>query len=296
MTDTHIIDGKSIAQALRNDIKSKSELLLSQRSIKPGLAVLLVGENPASQVYVRSKELACLEAGFHSVVHRVPSTTTEAEVMEVIQQWNNDPAIHGILVQLPMPKHISEQRVLFSISPYKDVDGLHPENVGRLCLGLPGFVPCTPAGIMELFKISKISLAGKHVVVVGRSNLVGKPITNLLYQKTPYANAVVTICHTGADDIRKFTTQADVLIAAIGVPNRITADDVKDGVIVIDVGINKISDPTTKSGSRLVGDVDYASVFPKSQAITPVPKGVGPMTIAMLLDNTYRSAAGEIFG
>lgn len=295
MTDTHIIDGKSIAQALRNDIKSKSELLLSQRSIKPGLAVLLVGENPASQVYVRSKELACLEAGFHSVVHRVPSTTTEAEVMDVIQQWNNDPAIHGILVQLPMPKHISEQRVLFSISPYKDVDGLHPENVGRLCLGLPGFVPCTPAGIMELFKISNISLAGKHVVVVGRSNLVGKPITNLLYQKTPYANAVVTICHTGADDIRKFTTQADVLIAAIGVPNRITADDVKDGVIVIDVGINKISDPTTKSGSRLVGDVDYASVFPKSQAITPVPKGVGPMTIAMLLDNTYRSAAGEIF-
>ncbi len=296
MTDTHIIDGKSIAQALRNDIKSKSELLLSQRSIKPGLAVLLVGENPASQVYVRSKELACLEAGFHSVVHRVPSTTTEAEVMDVIREWNNDPAIHGILVQLPMPKHISEQRVLFSISPYKDVDGLHPENVGRLCLGLPGFVPCTPAGIMELFKISNISLAGKHVVVVGRSNLVGKPITNLLYQKTPYANAVVTICHTGADDIRKFTTQADVLIAAIGVPNRITADDVKEGVIVIDVGINKISDPTTKSGSRLVGDVDYASVFPKSQAITPVPNGVGPMTIAMLLDNTYRSAAGEIFG
>ncbi len=296
MTDTHIIDGKSIAQSIRNDIKIKSELLQTQKGITPGLAVLLVGENPASQVYVRSKELACLEAGFHSVVHRVPSTTTEAEVMNVIQQWNNDPAIHGILVQLPMPKHISEQRVLFSISPYKDVDGLHPENVGRLCLGLPGFVPCTPAGIMELFKISNISLAGKHVVVVGRSNLVGKPITNLLYQKTPYANAVVTICHTGADDIRKFTKQADVLIAAIGVPNRITADDVKDGVIVIDVGINKISDPTTKSGSRLVGDVDYASVFPKSQAITPVPKGVGPMTIAMLLDNTFRSAAGEIFG
>ena len=296
MTDTHIIDGKSIAQSIRNDIKIKSELLQTQKGITPGLAVLLVGENPASQVYVRSKELACLEAGFHSVVHRVPSTTTEAEVMNVIQQWNNDPAIHGILVQLPMPKHISEQRVLFSISPYKDVDGLHPENVGRLCLGLPGFVPCTPAGIMELFKISNISLAGKHVVVVGRSNLVGKPITNLLYQKTPYANAVVTICHTGADDIRKFTKQADVLIAAIGVPNRITADDVKEGVIVIDVGINKISDPTTKSGSRLVGDVDYASVFPKSQAITPVPKGVGPMTIAMLLDNTFRSAAGEIFG
>ncbi|MFN8359036.1 MAG: tetrahydrofolate dehydrogenase/cyclohydrolase catalytic domain-containing protein [Candidatus Kapaibacterium sp.] len=292
---TEIIDGKSIAQALRNDIKMKSELLYSQRGIKPGLAVLLVGENPASQVYVRSKEAACLEAGFHSVVMRVPSTTTEAEVMAVIEAWNNDPAIHGILVQLPMPKHINEQRVLFSISPYKDVDGLHPENVGRLCLGLPGFVPCTPAGIMELFKISNISLAGKHVVVVGRSNLVGKPITNLLYQKTPYANAVVTICHTGTDDIRKFTRQADVLVAAIGVPNRITADDVKDGVIVIDVGINKIADPTTKSGSRLVGDVDYASVFPKSQAITPVPKGVGPMTIAMLLDNTYRSAAGEIF-
>lgn len=295
MIDTQIIDGKSIAQSIRNEMKIKSEHLLTEKGIRPGLAVLLVGENPASQVYVRSKEAACLEAGFHSVVMRVPSTTTEAEVMAVIEAWNNDPAIHGILVQLPMPKHINEQRVLFSISPYKDVDGLHPENVGRLCLGLPGFVPCTPAGIMELFKISNISLAGKHVVVVGRSNLVGKPITNLLYQKTPYANAVVTICHTGTDDIRKFTRQADVLVAAIGVPNRITADDVKDGVIVIDVGINKIADPTTKSGSRLVGDVDYASVFPKSKAITPVPKGVGPMTIAMLLDNTYRSAAGEIF-
>ncbi|MBK9248065.1 MAG: bifunctional 5,10-methylene-tetrahydrofolate dehydrogenase/5,10-methylene-tetrahydrofolate cyclohydrolase [Ignavibacteria bacterium] len=290
-----LIDGKSIAQSLRDEIKRKTELVLSQKGITPGLAVLLVGDNPASQVYVRSKELACLEAGFHSVVLRLPSSTPEVEILEVIKRWNLDTAIHGILVQLPMPKHINEQKVLFSISPTKDVDGLHPENVGRLCLGLPGFVPCTPAGIMELFKISNISLTGKHVVVVGRSNLVGKPITNLLYQKTPNANAIVTICHTGANDIRKYTTQADVLIAAIGVPNRITADDVKDGVIIIDVGINKISDPTTKSGSRLVGDVDFNSVLPKALAITPVPKGVGPMTIAMLLDNTYRSATGDVF-
>jgi methylenetetrahydrofolate dehydrogenase (NADP+)/methenyltetrahydrofolate cyclohydrolase len=290
-----LIDGKSIAQSLRDEIQKKTELLLSQKGITPGLAVLLVGENPASQVYVRSKELACVEAGFYSVVLRLPSTTTESEILEVIKQWNLDPAVHGILVQLPMPKHINEQKVLFSISPSKDVDGLHPENVGRLCLGLPGFVPCTPAGIMELFRISNISLAGKHVVVVGRSNLVGKPITNLLYQKTPYANAIVTICHTGASDIRKYTTQADILIAAIGVPNRITADDVKDGVIVIDVGINKINDPTTKTGSRLVGDVDFNSVLPKALAITPVPKGVGPMTIAMLLDNTFRSATGDMF-
>ncbi|MBI3260628.1 MAG: bifunctional 5,10-methylene-tetrahydrofolate dehydrogenase/5,10-methylene-tetrahydrofolate cyclohydrolase [Ignavibacteriae bacterium] len=291
----YIIDGKSIAEQIRLEVKSNTEVLISERGIKPGLAVLLVGENAASQVYVRSKEKACLEAGFHSIVLRMPDTVSENEVLNIISTWNNDNAIHGILVQLPLPKHINEMKALLAISPQKDVDGFHPENVGRLVIGLPGFVPCTPAGIVELFKRSKIDLAGKHVVVIGRSNIVGKPIANLLYQKKPYANAVVTICHTGTGDIRKFTKQADVLIAAIGVAHRIGADDVKDGVVVIDVGMNRIADLSTKSGTRLVGDVDYDSVMPKASAITPVPKGVGPMTIAMLLENTYRSAAGEVF-
>ncbi len=291
----YIIDGKSIAEQIRSEVKSNTEILIAGRGIKPGLAVLLVGENAASQVYVRSKEKACLEAGFHSVVLRMPDTVSEQEVLAIINDWNNDKSIHGILVQLPLPKHINEMKALLAISPQKDVDGFHPENVGRLVIGLPGFVPCTPAGIVELFKRSQIDLAGKHVVVIGRSNIVGKPIANLLYQKQPYANAVVTICHTGASDIRKFTKQADVLIAAIGVAHRIGADDVKEGVVVIDVGMNRIEDSTTKSGTRLVGDVDYNAVMPKASAITPVPKGVGPMTIAMLLENTYRSAAGAIF-
>jgi methylenetetrahydrofolate dehydrogenase (NADP+)/methenyltetrahydrofolate cyclohydrolase len=292
---TQIIDGKSIAEQIRSEVKTKTEILLSEQQIKPGLAVLLVGDNAASQVYVRSKEKACIEAGFYSIVNRLPDTATEQEVLSIINQWNNDSSIHGILVQLPLPKHINEMKALLTISPRKDVDGFHPENVGRLVIGLPGFVPCTPAGIVELFKRSHISLAGKHVVVIGRSNIVGKPIANLLYQKKSYANAVVTICHTGAGDIRPYTKQADVLIAAIGVAHRIGADDVKDGVVVIDVGMNRISDATSKTGTRLVGDVDYEEVAPKASAITPVPKGVGPMTIAMLLENTYRSAAGEIF-
>lgn len=292
---TLIIDGKSIAEQIRLEVKANTEVLFNERGIKPGLAVLLVGENAASQVYVRSKEKACVEAGFHSVVLRMPETVTEQEVLAIINSWNNDRLIHGILVQLPLPKHINEMKALLAISPEKDVDGFHPENVGRLVIGLPGFVPCTPAGIVELLKRSQISIAGKHVVVIGRSNIVGKPIANLLYQKKPYANAVVTICHTGTEDIRPYTKQADVLIAAIGVAHRIGADDVKEGVVVIDVGMNRIVDTTTKTGTRLVGDVDYDAVAPKSSAITPVPKGVGPMTIAMLLENTYRSAAGEIF-
>ncbi len=292
---TLIIDGKSIAEQIRSEVKMNTEVLFNQRGIKPGLAVLLIGENAASQVYVRSKEKACVEAGFHSVVLRMSETVTEQEVLTIINTWNNDSSIHGILVQLPLPKHINEMKALLAISPEKDVDGFHPENVGRLVIGLPGFVPCTPAGIVELLKRSQISIAGKHVVVIGRSNIVGKPIANLLYQKKSYANAVVTICHTGAGDIRPYTKQADVLIAAIGVAHRIGAEDVKEGVVVIDVGMNRITDTTTKSGTRLVGDVDYEAVAPKASAITPVPKGVGPMTIAMLLENTYRSAAGEIF-
>lgn len=290
-----IIDGKIIAEQIRFEIKNKTEKLLAERGIKPGLAVLLIGENPASQVYVRAKEKACIEAGFYSLVIRMPEAVSENEVLSLIKSWNTDNSIHGILVQLPLPKHIDEMKALLSISPQKDVDGFHPENIGRLVVGLPGFVPCTPAGIMELFKRTNILLSGKHVVVVGRSNIVGKPMLNLLYQKSKHANAIVTICHTGTKNLRMFTKEADVLIAAIGVAHRIGADDVKEGVVVIDVGMNKIVDSSTKSGTRLVGDVDFNEVFPKASAITPVPKGVGPMTIAMLLENTYRSAIGEIF-
>lgn len=291
---TFIIDGKKIAADIRSEIKEKTERLVSEKNLRPGLALLLVGENPASQVYVRNKAKACGEVGIYSLIKEMPAETSEDEILRIIHEWNNDERIHGILVQLPLPKHVNESKVIFAISPQKDVDGFHPENVGRLVIGAPGFVPCTPAGIIELLKRSDIETAGKHAVVVGRSNIVGKPMTNLLYQKH-LTNSIVTICHTGAKNIRPYIQQADILIAAMGVAQAIKADDVREGVVVIDVGMNKISDPTKKSGSRLVGDVDYENVAPKCAAITPVPGGVGPMTIAMLLHNTYRSAAGEIF-
>ncbi len=292
---TLIIDGKAIAADIRKELKEKTEIYFGEKGIKPGLAVLQVGENPASKVYVNMKEKACLEVGFKSIVKRVPVETSEEEVLNIVNKWNNDDSIHGILVQLPLPKHIDENKVILSISPKKDVDGFHPESFGRLLIGLPGFVPCTPAGIMELLKRSNVNLKGKHVVVVGRSNIVGKPIANLLYQKNPDANAIVTICHTGADDITQYTKQADVLIAAVGVPELIKADDVKEGVVVIDVGVNRVDDDSKPKGYRLTGDVDFESVKEKASAITPVPGGVGPMTIAMLLMNTYKSATGELF-
>lgn len=291
---TFIIDGKKIAADIRTEIAEKTIELLKEKSIQPGLALLLVGENPASQVYVRNKAKACTEVGIHSVIKEMPASTTEADILQIIDGWNQDPAIHGILVQLPLPKHVNENKVIQAINPQKDVDGFHPENVGRLVIGLPGFVSCTPAGIIELLKRSDIQTKGKHIVVIGRSNIVGKPMANLLYQKNSHANAVVTICHTGAPDISVFTKQADILIAAVGVPHLIKRHDVKEGVVVIDVGMNKIDDPARKSGSRLVGDVDYDAVAPVASAITPVPGGVGPMTIAMLLKNTFMSASGEV--
>jgi methylenetetrahydrofolate dehydrogenase (NADP+)/methenyltetrahydrofolate cyclohydrolase len=289
-----IIDGKKIAADIRAEISEKTAELLKQRSIQPGLALLLVGDNPASQVYVRNKAKACEEVGFFSFILEKPDTTSEAEILKIIDDWNNDPEIHGILVQLPLPKHVNENKVIQAISPQKDVDGFHPENVGRLVIGLPGFVSCTPAGVVELLKRSGIETKGKHVVVVGRSNIVGKPMANLMYQKNQYANAVVTICHTGAPDITLYTKQADILIAAVGVPHLLKRKDIKEGAVVIDVGMNKIDDATRKSGSRLVGDVDYDDVAPIVSALTPVPGGVGPMTIAMLLKNTFMSASGEV--
>lgn len=287
---TMIINGKEIAQQIQQELKDKTSDLINQSGVKPGLALLLVGDNSASQVYVRSKAKACEKIGFHSLILTLPEDTKEEEVLSIINTWNNDDSIHGILVQLPLPKHISEVNVIMAINPDKDVDGFHPINVGKLVTGIGGFVPCTPAGIVELLVRSSIQTSGKHVVVVGRSNIVGKPIANLLYQKSSHGNAVVTICHTGASDIRYYTKQADILIAAIGVPHRIAADDIKHGAVIIDVGINRVSDSQSEKGYAIVGDVDYDSVFPYVSAITPVPGGVGPMTIAMLLSNTFTSA------
>ncbi len=289
-----IIDGKKVSQIVREELKTKTEQLKNERGITPGLALLLVGENPASKVYVNSKKKACEELGYFSTVEHLPEDSSEDEVLRLINEWNNDPKIHGILVQLPLPKHINEQKVILAISPSKDVDGFHPENFGRLVIGLPGFRPCTPAGIVELLKYYHIETYGKHIVVAGRSNIVGKPIANMLYQKAKFANAIVTICHTAASDFSYYTRQADVLIVAIGQPKKITGSHVKDGVTVIDVGINRIEDELSKTGYRLVGDVDFESVEPKAYAITPVPGGVGPMTIAMLMKNTFLAAAGEI--
>ncbi len=288
-----IIDGKLVAEKIRNDIKVKTEILSRERGIKPGLALLLVGNNPASEIYVNMKFKACQQLGFHSLIKRLPDDVNEHEALGIIAQWNNDSSIHGILVQLPLPKQINENRVINAISPSKDVDGFHPVNAGNLMLGLPGFVPCTPAGIMELFNHYNISLKGKHAVVIGRSNIVGKPIANLMLQKNQNANAIVTLCHSQAEDISYYTKQADIIVAAIGVANFVKADMVKDGVVIIDVGINRIDDAGTEKGYKIVGDVDYQEVSHKAAAITPVPGGVGPMTIAMLMSNTYDSASGK---
>ncbi len=289
-----IIDGKKISQEIKEEVKRATEKLRAEKGIVPGLAFILVGEDPASQAYVKSKGKACEEIGFYSVTERRPAATGEAELLELIRTFNADPKIHGILVQLPLPKHINEQRVIETIAPSKDVDGFHPASVGKMMIGLETFLPCTPYGIIELLKRSKIDPSGKHVVVVGRSNIVGKPVANMLVQKKEWANAVVTIAHTGAKDISHFTRQADILIAAVGKPRAITKEMVKPGVVVIDVGINRIDDPGSKNGTRLVGDVDFDGVAGIASAITPVPGGVGPMTIAMLMVNTLKAAGGTV--
>jgi methylenetetrahydrofolate dehydrogenase (NADP+)/methenyltetrahydrofolate cyclohydrolase len=289
-----IIDGKKISQEIKQEVKHATAEFRKERGYAPGLAFILVGENPASQSYVNSKGKACEEIGFHSVTERVPASTTEADVLAMIDRFNKDEKIHGILVQLPLPKHINEQKVIEAISPAKDVDGFHPMSVGKMMIGLETFLPCTPYGIVELLKRSNIDPSGKHVVVVGRSNIVGKPIANMLVQKKPWANAIVTIAHTAAKDISFYTKQADILIAAVGVPFAVTKEMLKPGVVVIDVGINRIEDKAAKNGSRLVGDVDFEGVKEIASAITPVPGGVGPMTIAMLMVNTLKAAGGTI--
>lgn len=288
-----IIDGKAIANQIKSEVKVAAQQLKRERGIVPGLAFVLVGEDPGSQVYVRSKGKACDEMGFYSVTEKRPDSISQQELLDLVNQFNKDPKVHGVLVQLPLPRHIDEATIIEAIDYRKDVDGFHPVNVGRLVLGIDCLKPCTPAGVQELLLRSGNDPSGKHVVVVGRSNIVGKPVMNILLQKQRGANAVVTIAHTGASDISHFTKQADILIAAIGKGEMITGDMLKPGCVVIDVGINRIADPSAKNGSRLVGDVHFPSASAVAKAISPVPGGVGPMTIAMLMKNTLLAAAAS---
>jgi methylenetetrahydrofolate dehydrogenase (NADP+)/methenyltetrahydrofolate cyclohydrolase len=287
-----IIDGKAISEAIRSELKERV-VALSAKGVTPGLGVILVGDNPASRSYVTAKERACESIGIYSDDNRLPENTSEADLLMKITQMNEDTRIHGILVQLPLPKHIDESTVLLAIDPAKDVDGFHPMNVGKMMIGEETFFPCTPHGVVQMLMRSGIETAGKHVVVVGRSNIVGKPVANMLLQKKEGANATVTLCHTGTTDLPSFTRQADILIAASGWPNTVTTDMVKPGAVVIDVGVNRVEDASKKSGYRLVGDVDFNGISEVASHITPVPGGVGPMTITMLLYNTVLSAETE---
>lgn len=288
MTTPRIIDGKAVAAAVLDECRAEAASLTA-KGITPGLAVVLVGEDPASKVYVGSKVRTCGELGFHSRKIELPAETTQEELLDVVRQLNADPAIHGILVQSPPPKHIDEEEIIRAIDPRKDVDGFHPENVAKLALEDPtGFVPCTPAGCMKLLEISGINTNGAEAVVIGRSMIVGKPMALLLVSKN--SNATVTIAHSRSKDLPAICRRADILVAAVGRPEMVKADWVKEGAVVIDVGINRVEDSNKKSGYRLTGDVAYEEVAPKCSAITPVPGGVGPMTIAMLMKNTLQAA------
>jgi methylenetetrahydrofolate dehydrogenase (NADP+)/methenyltetrahydrofolate cyclohydrolase len=288
MTAT-LIKGAEVAAQIREELKKEIADLKAKHNIVPGLVTVLVGADPASQVYVGQKEKTSKELGIYSERYDLPENTKQEELLKLIDKLNKDPKINGILVQLPLPKHLNEEQVLISIDPKKDVDGFHPVNVGRLMIGEPDYLPCTPAGIQQLLIRSGVKIEGAEVVVVGRSNIVGKPIANMLLQKAPGANATVTVCHTKTRDIAFHTRRADILIAAIGKAKFITGDMVKEGVVVIDVGVNEIG--KTAEGKRILsGDVDFESVSQKAKAITPVPGGVGPMTITMLMMNTVRAA------
>lgn len=292
MDTNKLIDGKATALQIRKEIKAEVENL-KKDGVTPGLAVVLVGEDPASKVYVRNKERACERAGIFSLKITYDASVSEKELLAKIEELNNDSRIDGILVQSPLPNHIDEFKVVEAISPLKDVDGFHPMNVGNLVLGKKAFLPCTPAGVQQLLLRKGIKTSGKHVVVIGRSNIVGKPAANLFVQKSSGANSTVTVVHSRTKNIEEITKQADILIAAIGVPEFVKAEMVKDDVVVIDVGINRV-DADNEKGYKLVGDVAFDEVFEKSSFITPVPGGVGPMTIAMLLSNTLESAKNRV--
>jgi len=285
-----IIDGRRLAQQVKARVKADVEQLQA-RGLTAGLAVILVGQDPASVSYVTAKQKACQEVGIRSLDHRLPSSTTQQDLLGLITELNRDRLVHGILVQLPLPGHIDQQAVIEAIEPNKDVDGFHPINVGRMVLGQDAMLPCTPRAIIEILTCSGVQIDGADVVIVGRSNIVGKPLANMLLQRSKAGNATVTVCHSRTKDLAHHTRQADVLIAAVGNPMTITADMVKPGAVVIDVGVNRIPDPSCKAGYRLVGDVDFDAVKDVAGMITPVPGGVGPMTIAMLLANTVQAAA-----
>ncbi len=289
MSQAQIIDGKQVAADMRAELKAEVAKL-KEKGIVPGLGVILVGEDPASQSYVRAKERACENIGIYSDDNRLAADISQEDLIALVKKMNADPKINGILVQLPLPKGLNEAEVLLAIDPDKDVDGFHPINVGKMMVGEKAFLPCTPHGIIQLLLRSGVKIEGANVVIVGRSNIVGKPLANMLIQKNDKANATVTVCHTRTKNLAWHTKQADIVIAAVGRPNTITADMLKEGVVVIDVGVNRVEDSTKEKGYRLVGDVDFEAVKEKASLITPVPGGVGPMTITMLLYNTVESA------
>ena len=285
-----IIDGKKLAADTRAEIAAGVAALKAEKGVTPGLAVILVGDNPASVSYVTAKEKACQEAGMYSREIRLPADIPEATLIDTVKALNADPAIHGILVQLPLPKGFSEKKVIDTIAAEKDVDGFTPVNVGKMLIGEDCFLPCTPHGIIKLIEVTGMDISGKHAVVIGRSNIVGKPVAVLLSRKGAHANATVTLCHTGTPDASVYTKTADIVVVAAGRPNTLTGDMLKPGAVVIDVGVNRIPDATKPKGFRLCGDADFESCAQVASAITPVPGGVGPMTITMLLWNTLESA------
>jgi methylenetetrahydrofolate dehydrogenase (NADP+)/methenyltetrahydrofolate cyclohydrolase len=285
-----ILSGKELATEMRQEMQTELTELKSKHDLVPSLSVILVGDDPGSISYVKGKEKACAYVGINVQKYKFDADYPEADLLKLITDLNNNPEVNGILVQLPLPDHINEEKVLYAIDPEKDVDGFHPINVGRLMIGAPGYVPGTPHGIQQLLLRNDIDISGKHVVIVGRSNIVGKPLALLLVQKKPGANATITMCHTGTRNISDFTKLADILVVAAGRPHTVNAEMVKEGVVVIDVGVNRIEDSTKKSGYRLIGDVEFEEVSAKASAISPVPGGVGPMTITMLLHNVIKAA------
>ena len=291
-----ILDGVATSKAIRAEVAKGVKEMQEKHGVTPGLAAVLTGDDPASAIYVRNKGRACKEVGIFSETFHLPASTTQEELLDLIERLNHDPRFHGILVQLPLPEHIDDGKALTALKPDKDIDAIHPVNVGRLSQGNADFVPCTPGGIQQLLLRNGYDPGGKHVVICGRSNIVGKPLAMMLTQKQAGANATVTVCHTATKDLGSITRQADILVAAIGRPCAITADMVNEGSIVVDVGINRVPDATLKAGYRLVGDVDFKAVSEKVEAITPVPGGVGPMTIALLLVNTLTAARIKIHG
>lgn len=289
-----ILNGNELAAAIRSEVASDVAELFADTGLRPGLAAVLVGDDPASSVYVRNKRRACDDAGILSETFRLPDDATQEQLTDLINNLNANRAFHGILIQLPLPAHLNESDAIERVDPDKDVDGLHPISQGRMLQGEPGFLPCTPVGIQQILLRSGYDPSGQHVVIVGRSNIVGKPLAALLMQRRPGANATVTVCHTRTHDLPDITRQADILVAAMGVPGAITADMVREGAVVIDVGVNRVEDATQRRGYRLTGDVDFHPVAAKAAAITPVPGGVGPMTVAMLISNTLDAARRSI--